>query len=233
MLQCARFFALVKVRGFEQHQLTKGLQAARFLLLVPDASKLHPDSSQIFPRVEKLACSANNSEGLSTGYEIPTTQIFEDSKLILFHLSLMIWPTDNSNQSLLATSRDKSWHINKRQLVFFPIHAHIFWETLAKPIQNHSISKFKSSEMASTTLWSRYEFGDQVKAKVKAMHVLKIHIERDHPNKYYIIPINTYIERLSHARCARTIFIHELRWKKKKKKTNERALRTGKFVNAS
>ena len=144
----------------------------------------------------------------------------------------MIWPTDNSNQSLLATSRDKSWHINKRQLVFFPIHAHIFWETLAKPIQNHSHSKFISSEMASTTLWSRYEFSDQVKAKVKAMHVLKIHIERDYPNKYYIISINTYIERLSHARCARTIFIHELRWKKKKK-TNERALRTGKFVNAS
>lgn len=77
MLQCARFFALVKVRGFEQHQLTKGLQAALFLLLVPDASKLHPDSSQIFPRVEKLARSANNSEGLSAGYEIPTTQIFE------------------------------------------------------------------------------------------------------------------------------------------------------------
>ena len=77
MLQCARFFALVKVRGFEQHQLTKGLQAALFLLLVPDASKLHPDSSQIFPRVEKLARSANNSEGLSAGYEIPTTQTFE------------------------------------------------------------------------------------------------------------------------------------------------------------
>ena len=221
MLQYARFFALVKVRGFEQHQLAKDLQAARSLLLVPDASKLHPDSSQIFPRVEKLACSANNSEGLSTGYEIPTTQIFEGSKLIPSHLSLMIWPTDNSNQSLLATSRDKSRHINKRQLVFFPIHAHIFWETLAKPIQNHSISKFISSEMASTTLWSRYEFGDQVKAKVKAMHVLKIHIERDYPNRYYIIPINTYIERLSHARCAWTIFIHELRWKKKKK--NERA----------
>ena len=77
MLQYARFFALVKVRGFEQHQLAKDLQAARSLLLVPDASKLHPDSSQIFPRVEKLARSANNSEGLSAGYEIPTTQIFE------------------------------------------------------------------------------------------------------------------------------------------------------------
>lgn len=90
MLQYARFFALVKVRGFEQRQLAKDLQAARSLSLVPNASKLHPDTSQIFPRVEKLACIANNSEGLSTGYEIPTTQIFEDSKLILSHLSLMI-----------------------------------------------------------------------------------------------------------------------------------------------
>lgn len=86
--------------------------------------------------------------------------------------------------------------------------------------------------MASTTLWSRYEFGDQVKAKVKAMHVLKIHIERDYPNKYYIIPINTYIERDYPVQGAHERFLFTS-WDEKKKKTNERALRTGKFVNAS
>lgn len=49
--------------------------------------------------------------------------------------------------------------------------------------------------MASKTIWSRYEFGDQINAKVKAMHVLKIHIERDYPNKYYIIPIKIILSQ--------------------------------------